>query len=78
MKALVTQGDKTAKVQEVAKPQPGPGEILIKVSAVAQNPTDWKSTAAVPAGRIVGCDFAGTIADPNGTSFKPGQRSSES
>ncbi|WQF78773.1 Putative GroES-like superfamily, alcohol dehydrogenase-like, NAD(P)-binding domain superfamily [Colletotrichum destructivum] len=74
MKALVTQGDKTAKVQEVAKPQPGPGEILIKVSAVAQNPTDWKSTAAVPAGRIVGCDFAGTIADPNGTSFKPGQR----
>ncbi|KZL64068.1 zinc-binding dehydrogenase, partial [Colletotrichum incanum] len=74
MRALVTQGDKTAKVQEVPRPQPGPGEILIKVSVVAQNPTDWKSTASAPAGRTVGCDFAGTIADPNGTSFKQGQR----
>ncbi|KAK1975766.1 zinc-binding dehydrogenase [Colletotrichum cereale] len=74
MKALVTQGDKTAKVQEVPKPQPGPGEILVKVSVVAQNPTDWKSTASAPAGRTVGCDFAGTVADPNGAPFLQGQR----
>ncbi|KAK2012522.1 zinc-binding dehydrogenase [Colletotrichum eremochloae] len=74
MRALVTQGDKTAKVQEIPKPQPGPGEILIKVSVVAQNPTDWKTTAAASAGRIVGCDFAGTIADPNGAPFREGQR----
>ncbi|KAK1994766.1 zinc-binding dehydrogenase [Colletotrichum falcatum] len=74
MRALVTQGDKTAKVQEVPKPKPGPGEILVKVSVVAQNPTDWKGTASAPAGRIVGCDFAGTVDDPNGASFRKGQR----
>ncbi|KAK1479573.1 zinc-binding dehydrogenase [Colletotrichum cuscutae] len=74
IRALVSQGDKTAKVQEVPKPQPGPGEILVKISAVAQNPTDWKATAGAPAGRTVGCDFAGTVADPNGSSLKEGQR----
>ncbi|KAK2042643.1 zinc-binding dehydrogenase [Colletotrichum somersetense] len=74
MRALVSQGDKTAKVQEIPKPQPGPGEILVKVSVVAQNPTDWKSTAGAPAGRIVGCDFSGTVDDPNGAPFHKGQR----
>ncbi|KAL0933799.1 zinc-binding oxidoreductase [Colletotrichum truncatum] len=75
MKALVTQGDKTAKVQEIPVPKPGSGEILVKVHYVAQNPTDWKSTAAAKeAGRIVGCDFAGSVADPNGSSLKEGQR----
>ncbi|WYZ33964.1 hypothetical protein EsH8_I_000240 [Colletotrichum jinshuiense] len=74
IKALVTQGDKTTKVQEVPKPKPGPGEVLIKVQAVAQNPTDWKAAARAPAGRTVGCDFAGIVADPNGSSLKEGQR----
>ncbi|OLN96043.1 Zinc-type alcohol dehydrogenase-like protein C2E1P3.01-like protein 2 [Colletotrichum chlorophyti] len=74
MRALVTQGDKTAKVQEVSVPQPDAGEILVKVSAVAQNPTDWKATSASPVGRTVGCDFAGTVANPNGSSLEQGQR----
>lgn len=37
--------------------------MLIKVTHVAQNPTDWKSVhfrAAKP-GSIVGCDFAGEV-----------------
>lgn len=29
---------------------------------------------AVPEGRIIGCDFAGTVADANGSSFRKGQR----
>lgn len=29
---------------------------------------------AVPAGRIVGCDFAGVVEDPNGSSWRKGQR----
>ncbi|KAF9873396.1 zinc-binding oxidoreductase [Colletotrichum karsti] len=75
MKALVTKGDKTGQVQEIPIPQPGPGEILVKVHYVAQNPTDWKSTAAAKeTGRIIGCDFAGSVANPNGSSFKEGQR----
>ncbi|KAF5501817.1 Trans-enoyl reductase ACTTS2 [Colletotrichum aenigma] len=75
MKALVTTGEKTAKIEEIPIPQPGAGEILVKVHYVAQNPTDWKSTAsAKDAGRTIGCDFAGSVVNPNGSQFKEGQR----
>ncbi|KEF61760.1 uncharacterized protein A1O9_03330 [Exophiala aquamarina CBS 119918] len=74
MKALVTIEGKTAGVQDVARPQPSAGEILVKVHYVAQNPTDWKAVSAVPAGRIIGCDFAGTVEDSNGSAWRPGQR----
>ncbi|SPO06189.1 related to C.carbonum toxD gene [Cephalotrichum gorgonifer] len=81
MNALITDGSGSASVQRVPRPKPGPGELLIKIHYAAQNPTDWKAirgaTAAMPpAGRIVGCDFAGTVED-TGTSalgFRPGQR----
>ncbi|KAI9433179.1 dehydrogenase [Lactarius indigo] len=46
-------------------PKPGPGQILVKVVAAAQNPTDWKSIGralkASKYGAIVGNDFAGTV-----------------
>ncbi|KAI0264908.1 hypothetical protein BC834DRAFT_881064 [Gloeopeniophorella convolvens] len=46
-------------------PKPGPGQILVKVVAAAQNPTDWKALArmlkAGTYGGISGCDFAGTV-----------------
>ncbi|KAK5061347.1 hypothetical protein LTR84_007889 [Exophiala bonariae] len=75
MKALVTIEGKTAAVQSVERPQPSAGEIQVKVHYVAQNPTDWKAMAAVPAGRIIGCDFAGTVSDTNGSSrWREGQR----
>ena len=44
MKALITQPGKTAGVQEVPVPSITDDEILVKVVAVAQNPTDWKCT----------------------------------
>lgn len=74
MKALVTVEGKTAEVRDVARPQPSAGEILVRVHYVAQNPTDWKAVTAVPPGRIVGCDFAGTVEDSNGSSWRDGQR----
>lgn len=74
MRALVTVEGKTAAVQEVPVPTPGEGEILIKVHYAAQNPTDWKSMKAVPPGRILGCDFAGTVADSNGSKWRENQR----
>ncbi|KAK7942516.1 zinc-binding dehydrogenase [Apiospora aurea] len=75
MKALVTaEGGKVA-VQEIPVPTPGEGEILVKVHYAAQNPTDWKSAgAAKEPGRVVGCDFAGTVAASNGSSWRDGQR----
>ncbi|KAK7975395.1 hypothetical protein PG989_013858 [Apiospora arundinis] len=74
MKALVTVEDGKVAVQEIPVPTPGEGEILIKVQYAAQNPTDWKSAGAAKPGRIVGCDFAGTVAASNGSSWREGQR----
>jgi len=46
-------------------PKPGPGQILVKVVAAAQNPADWKSLEldlkASQYGGIVGYDFAGMV-----------------
>ncbi|KAL7624708.1 hypothetical protein AAE478_006279 [Parahypoxylon ruwenzoriense] len=74
MKALVTAPGYTANVQEIDVPAPGAGEILVEIRSVAQNPTDWKAVLSVPAGRTVGCDFAGVVADGNGSRWRAGQR----
>ncbi|KAI8626362.1 zinc-binding dehydrogenase [Xylariaceae sp. FL1651] len=74
MKAFVTAEGGTATVQDIPKPTPSEGEILVRVHYAAQNPTDWKAVPNRPPGRIVGCDFAGTVADPNGSSWREGQR----
>jgi len=46
-------------------PKPGPGQVLVKVVAAAQNPTDWKTLGRVlkdgKYGGIVGDDFAGLV-----------------
>lgn len=62
MKAVVVKEGKTTAVEE--RPIPSglkANEVLFKVTAVAQNPTDWKHVAfglAQP-GNILGCDFVG-------------------
>ena len=54
------------KIQEVPRPVPGPGSLLIEVKAAGLNPSDAKNVLGrmrqtrVP--RIPGRDFAGTIA----------------
>ncbi|KAI1770515.1 zinc-binding dehydrogenase [Hypoxylon cercidicola] len=74
MKALVTVEDNTAAVQDVEIPKPAEGEILVKVHYVAQNPTDWKAMQSARPGLIIGCDFAGTVHDSNGSHWREGQR----
>ncbi|KAF3767331.1 GroES-like protein [Cryphonectria parasitica EP155] len=74
MKALVTQGEGKVSVQEIDVPKPAEGEILVQVTYVAQNPTDWKAAGFAKPGMISGCDFAGKVAEPNGSSWKKGQR----
>ena len=44
MKAVVTQADKTIALLDVPVPEIDEDEILVKTTAVAQNPTDWKRT----------------------------------
>ncbi|OQN96060.1 hypothetical protein B0A48_17860 [Cryoendolithus antarcticus] len=74
MKALISVEGKTAEIKETDVPKPEEGEILVKIHYVAQNPTDWKAMAGVPPGRIIGCDFAGEVADTNGSHWRNGQR----
>jgi NADPH:quinone reductase-like Zn-dependent oxidoreductase len=78
MRALLTAGaPKLPVVEVVPTPEPGPGQLLIKVAAVAVNPTDQKHADEVKtAGLTVGVDCAGTIvaAAPDVTGFQPGER----
>ena len=68
MRAVVLRqfGDpKMLKVEEVATPEPGKGEVLVEVRAAAINPSDVKNVAGVMHGttlpRVPGRDFAGVI-----------------
>ncbi|KAJ7661573.1 chaperonin 10-like protein [Mycena polygramma] len=62
MKAAVAVGDGSFQIQDIGIPVPDRCEILVKVVAAAQNPTDWKTLLlhAQP-GYVLGCDFAGTV-----------------
>ncbi|KAI0070947.1 GroES-like protein [Panus rudis PR-1116 ss-1] len=63
MKALVTQANKTAKVEEVPVPEIAEDEVLVKNVAVVLNPMDWKHIENITnPGTITGCDFSGTVA----------------
>ncbi|KAH9967149.1 chaperonin 10-like protein [Russula dissimulans] len=73
--AVVIQQDGSVALQEIAVPKPGPNEILVKVVAAAQNPTDWKTALmAKRAGSVAGCDFSG-IVEEIGSNVPAGLRS---
>jgi NADPH:quinone reductase-like Zn-dependent oxidoreductase len=86
MDALILDASaKTANVQRIPIPEPGPKEVLVHVQAVALNPVDALYTFSPlgQTGRVVGADFAGTVVAlgsdvpslPSiGPSLKPGQR----
>ncbi|KAL6935124.1 hypothetical protein ACO0R3_001096 [Hanseniaspora guilliermondii] len=64
MKALVVGENKSTVIKEVPIPKNFlPYQILVKVAAVAANPTDWKHIdfQIGPVNSIIGCDAAGTI-----------------
>lgn len=60
----VKDGDQPRLIREPTPvPQPGPHELLVKVSHVGQNPTDVQSfdSNAFGDGTVLGCDFVGTV-----------------
>jgi NADPH:quinone reductase-like Zn-dependent oxidoreductase len=66
VKALVQrniQGKPAFAIEQVPKPQPEPHQLLVKISHVAQNPTDVQSfdRNAAGDGSVFGCDFVGTV-----------------
>ena len=68
MKALIlTPATKTVALRhDLPHPTPAPGEVVIRVHAVALNPVDELFVAhplAEQDQRIIGTDFAGTVAE---------------
>lgn len=69
-KSLGGQGGQVKN--DVPIPTISPDEILIKVKAVALNPTDFKHLDVIsPRNSIIGCDYAGVVHQV-GTAVKPG------
>ena len=69
------------KVGDLPRPEPGPGQVLVRVHAVALNPIDLyirSGLVAMPLAfpYVIGCDLAGTVEQlgPGCTRFKVGDR----
>ncbi|HTS99935.1 MAG TPA: NADPH:quinone reductase [Streptosporangiaceae bacterium] len=65
------------RVQDVERPEPGPGEVRVKIEASGVNPTDWKSRSGMTPRPIDGFqiphhDGAGVI-DAVGAGVDPGR-----
>lgn len=71
-------GPDVLKYEDIPEPQPGPGEIRIRIIAAGVNPIDWKIRSGyigeLPLPMIMGLDVAGVVetAGQGETSFQPG------
>lgn len=80
MKALVYYGPHDIRYEEVTTPQPGPGEVLVRVKAVSICGSDLAGYKAVSAMRkpplIMGHEFSGQVAELGESvkGVKPGDR----
>ena len=82
MRAITIDAYKTEpRLQELPKPKPGEGEILIRLHAAGVNPIDWKARDGefqqrMPADFpvVLGFDGAGVVEQvgPGVTNFRPG------
>ncbi|GAA5909280.1 hypothetical protein JCM6882_003787 [Rhodosporidiobolus microsporus] len=62
MDVLVVSQPGSTEVRRVDIPQPGPGEVLVKTSAIALNPSDWVHRDMLsPSGAWLGTDFSGVV-----------------
>lgn len=67
------------KYEEVLEPQPGQGEIRVRIIAAGVNPMDWKIRRGyigeLPLPTIMGLDVAGIVdaVGPGEISFQPGE-----
>src|SRR3954463_6216086 len=78
MRAVVvreTGGPEVLQFEEVDRPSPGDGEVLIRVHAASVNPVDWKyrrglSPKDLPA--VLGNDVSGTIEESRAEGYAEG------
>lgn len=69
------------EVVDVPRPEPGEGEVLVRIEAAGLNPLDWKIADGMLEGAlpyafpmVMGVDFAGVVEDggPQARRFRPG------
>ncbi|KAI5459361.1 chaperonin 10-like protein [Mariannaea sp. PMI_226] len=61
---VLTPSTRDVSIRELPRPTPGPGEVLIRVHAIALNPIDSlyvKNPIAEQESRVIGTDFAGEV-----------------
>jgi (R,R)-butanediol dehydrogenase / meso-butanediol dehydrogenase / diacetyl reductase len=61
VRAAVVGADGRYEVVAVPDPSPGPGELLLRVTACGLCGSDLKARAAMPTGTIMGHEFCGEI-----------------
>src|SRR5438132_3134528 len=76
MRAVViheTGGPEVLTEEEIDRPEPGPGEVLVRVHAASLNPIDWKqrrSIESLPA--VLGREISGVVEESNADGFAQG------
>jgi NADPH2:quinone reductase len=72
-------GPERFEIADVARPNPGPGEVLVRIAAASVNPVDYKIRAVGPSiapelPAVLGCDLSGTVEaiGPNVSTFAAG------
>jgi L-iditol 2-dehydrogenase len=78
VRAVVYRGKGRIALEEVPVPEPGPGQMLVRVDACGICPTDLKKIekGLLPGPRVFGHEIAGTVAAMGAgtTAFREGQR----
>jgi NADPH:quinone reductase-like Zn-dependent oxidoreductase len=62
-------------LEEVERPEPGDGEVLIRVHAASVNPADWKARRGImpkPLPAVLGNDVSGTVEVSRADGFSEG------
>jgi 2-desacetyl-2-hydroxyethyl bacteriochlorophyllide A dehydrogenase len=63
MRAAVLNDDHQLEVADIADPTPGPGELVLQVTACGICGSDLKLRPAMPAGLVMGHEFCGEIVE---------------
>ncbi len=79
MQAIVVEHlGEEGSLREIPAPQPGPDEILVRITVAGVNPVDWKTRDAgrKPLPFVLGQDFAGVVSavGNNVNDYKQGER----
>src|SRR4051812_49976166 len=64
MRAAILNESHQLEVAEVADPSPGPGELVLQVTACGICGSDLKLRPSMPAGLVMGHEFCGEIVAP--------------